>query len=367
MASEVPVAAPGRFFDGASAKALPVSLRLADSLEVTGDGLRREWSLLDLRAEEAPRPLMRIGPAGSPERVECADAAMAEALIARCPDLDRVEAGGISAVRLVVWSVVAGLSVLLVAIFGIPNAAGVLAPLVPASIEAKLGAVTESQIAKFLGDPPFCEAPAGRAALDSLVARLSAGAAFLDPPKVTVRRHAVANAVALPGGHVVILSSIIDKAISPDEFAGILGHEFGHVASRDPTRSLIAAGGTSFLLSLILGDLTGSTLVVALAQAAIVSEYSRDAERAADAYGVAALGRAGGDGAALASILERIDEHPESEGSPFDFLRNHPFTKERAATIRASATRSGRTKPLLSDEEWQALRNICSTEKKKLH
>lgn len=348
----------GTFFDGLSARPRPVTLHLTHRLEIVGGDVRRDWSLLDLRRSEAAPPLTRILHAPGPESVEFTDADFAEVLDARCPDLGRTERqGGLT--RLVLWSIAAGISVLLTAIYGVPAASGVIAPLVPQSVEARLAKGVDGQIVGLLGNPPRCEAPEARAVLDRLTARLTEGMALPAIPQVSVRRHAIANALALPGGRVILLSDILDKAKNGDELAGILAHEFGHVAARDPMRAVITAGGTSFLLSLVLGDLTGSTVLVAVGQAAISAGYSREAERAADAFAVAAVGRAGGDGRALAAILERITDADDEKPGATSFLRSHPFTAERAARIRALAGDKLAGPGILSEAEWQVLKKIC--------
>jgi Zn-dependent protease with chaperone function len=354
---EEALTAQGRYFDGVSARPHPVTVTLTDRLAVSGPGLRRDWNLLDLRAAETVPPLTRVGAAGEAARVEFSDEALAAALAARCPDLHRHESRG-GTLRLVLWSIAAGLSVLLVAVFGVPVLARLAVPLVPDAAETRLGRAVEDQVVRLLGDPPLCADPGGRAALDALVARL-AGAAP-DLPRdvaVSVRRNGLANALTLPGGRIVVLSDLIAKARSADEFAGVLAHEFGHAALRDPTRSLIQASATSFLLSLVLGDLTGSTVIVAVGQAALSAGYSREAERAADAYAVALMGRAGGNGAALAAILERI---ARDEGDDdLAFLRSHPFTRERAAAIRTLAGPEAEGMRILPDADWASLRAIC--------
>lgn len=357
-----PITATGTYFDGLSARPHPVTLRLSDSLQVTGADIRLDWSLHDLRGADTVPPLMRVGPAGSAARVEFSDEGLAAAVTEHCPDLSRREGGDGGVMRLVLWSIAAGLSVLLVAIYGVPVAAGILAPLVPAPVESRFGATVDGEVVRLLGQPPLCDEAEGRVLLDRLIARMTEGASLPAPPHVSVRRHATANALTLPGGRVIVLSDIVAKARTPDEFAAILAHEFGHVAARDPTRSVIAAGGTSFLLSLILGDFTGSTIAVVVGQTAISAGYSRDAERAADAFGVAMMRRAGGDPEALATILERIDDEPEDRGSGTSFLRSHPYTKERAAAIRAMAADSERGRRILSETEWEALRRICPAE-----
>ncbi len=308
---------------------------------------------------------MRIGPAHAPDRVEFSDASLAAALAEHCPDLRRRdEAGG--ALRLVLWSAAAGLSVLLVAIFGVPYLARLLVPLVPDSVEARLGAVVEPQVVRLLGQPPACTEGPGRAALDRLVAKLVA-AGGPDGPRpadltVTARRHGMANAFALPGARVILLSGLVARAKTPDEVAAVLAHEFGHVGARDPTRSLIRASGTSFLLSLVLGDLTGSTVIVAVGEALLAAGYSRDAERAADATAVDLMTRAGGNGAALADILERVAAD-DGRGGNLDLLRSHPLTAERAAAIRALAGPEAPGRQILPADEWSALKDICATDR----
>ncbi|WP_407522467.1 M48 family metallopeptidase [Methylobacterium oryzisoli] len=356
-----PVEAEGRYFDGVSARPLPVSLRLDDRFRVTGRDLYRDWNPLDLRAADSVPPLMQVGPAHAPERVEFSDAALAAALANRCPDLRRRDEAG-SVLRLVLWSMAAGLAILLVALFGVPHLARVLAPLVPEAVEARLGAAVEPQVLRLLGSPPSCTEAAGRAALDRLVRRLVAAGSADGPlapePAVDVRRHGMANALALPGSRVILLSGLIDRAKTPDEVAAILAHELGHVSVRDPTRSLIRSSGTSFLLSLVLGDLTGSTIVVAVSEAILSAGYSRDAERAADRYAVALMARAGGTGAALADILERIDADDGKRGD-LDLLRTHPFTGERAAATRAQAGGEAPGRQIMPAEDWAALKAIC--------
>jgi len=347
-----PITATGACFDGVSARPYPVTIRVTDRFEVRGEGVFHDWNLLDLRAADAAAPLMRVGPVGSLIRVEFTDATLAAVLPLRCPDLARRESEEGGTLRLVLWSIAAGVSVILVALFGVPLLAGVLAPMVPDAVEERLGAAVEGQIVDILGKPPLCTEAAGKAALDRLVAKLVAGRGLPGSVSVTVRRHKMANALTLPGARVIMLSDVLVKSETPDEFAAILAHELGHVATRDPTRSLIQSSGTAFLLSLVFGDLTGSTIIVAAGQAIVSAGYSRDAERRADAYAVDTLNAAGGNGAALASILERIAKDGDSETGAF--LRSHPFTRERAASIRERAGPEAAGRRIIAEADWVA-------------
>ncbi len=336
-----------------------MSLVLEDSLEITGRDLRLAWSLPDLVAGDTARPLMRVGPTGSAARVEFTDEGLAEALKERCPGLYRTDpsaSGG--RLRLVLWSIAAGISVIGLAVYGVPAIAVRLAPVIPAAMEARIGGAVDGQIGRLLGDPPLCDDASARAVLDRLIQRMTANGDLSVDPAVTIRRHGIANALTLPGGRVVVLSELIDKSDTPDEFAGVLAHEFGHVAAHDPMRALLAASGSSFLLSLVLGDLTGSTIIVAVGQAAISAGYSREAENAADAYSVEVMRRSGGDATALATILRRIAKD-DAKDEFASLLRSHPYTAERADRIAEMAGTETVGRRILDEAEWATLKGIC--------
>ena len=109
----MPVAASGRWFDGRSARPHPVTVRLAERLEITGPGIQRDWNPCDLRAAEAQAPLLRLRNPGEPGEIEVADETFAAALATRCPDLHRRSEDRGGTVRLVLWSLAAGTTVLL--------------------------------------------------------------------------------------------------------------------------------------------------------------------------------------------------------------------------------------------------------------
>jgi predicted Zn-dependent protease len=160
--------------------------------------------------------------------------------------------------------------------------------------------------------------------------------------------------MALPGGHIYVYDGLIEKAQTPDELAGVLAHEIGHVARRDGTRIVLQTAGMSFLFGMMLGDFVGGGAVVIAARTVLRSSYSRRVESAADAYSVALMTKVGGDPHALAVILGRIvSEHG------LRILLDHPETKERIAAIDAVAV-AGAPRPLLDAAEWSALKQICA-------
>jgi Zn-dependent protease with chaperone function len=362
----------GIYFDGSTSArhrvtvdAAPEALRILD-----GDGtVIAAWPYAALRAMSAPEDLLRLGRLNDPSlaRLEIRDAALIAVIDDYADGFDRT---GISErrtrARVIVWSLAAAASLVLVAVVGVPMLTDRLAPLIPLTVEHRLGVAMDAQVRALLDDgkseKPFecgtidTEMP-GRDALDTLIGRLERAAALPIPLRASVVRRSEANAVALPGGHIYVFEGLIARARSPDELAGVVAHEIGHVAHRDGTRSLLQAAGLSFLFGIMLGDFTGGGLVVIAAKTTVQSAYSREIETAADGYSVRLMTDAHGDPRALGAILTRIAGAIEP-GSKI--LSDHPQTKDRVAAIDAAAASSTASpQPLLTPADWTALKRIC--------
>jgi predicted Zn-dependent protease len=247
----------------------------------------------------------------------------------------------------------------------VPQLAARLTPLVPVALERRLGEAVDAQMRTLLdinrsGQQFDCGAAdnekAARAVFDKLISRLEIAAALPLPLRVTVARRALVNAMALPGGHIYVFKGLIDKANTPDELAGVVAHEIGHVSHRDGTRTALESAGLSLLFGTLIGDFTGGSALVLASRTMLQSAYSRDVEAAADAYSVTLMSKAGGDPRALGVILARIGGATEPG---MKILLDHPETKARVAAINASAG-SASGAPMLTTEEWAILKRICS-------
>jgi predicted Zn-dependent protease len=307
---------------------------------------------------------LRLGRAGVPRlaRLEVREPTLIAAIDQASVPVDRSGAAERrSRTKVVLWTFIATVSLLAAAVFGVPALADKIAPLVPLGAERWLGQAVDTQARKMLdkGDAsrPFeCLDEEGRAALARLIGKLEVAAALPIPLETKVVRRSEPNAVALPGGHIYVFEGLVGKSETPDELAGVIAHEIGHVAHRDGTRAILQSAGLSFLFGMLLGDFVGGGAVVIGARAVLQSSYSRDVEGAADRYGVDLMSRAGGDPRALGPILDRIAGaiHPGTE-----ILSDHPDTKARVAVINSLASPAQPARPLLEVDEWRALKRIC--------
>jgi Zn-dependent protease with chaperone function len=366
-----PPRGPALFFDGTCSARNDVVVEAGTAgLQIFSADrhLLDEWLYAELRRQASPDGVLRLGRHGETllARLEVRDAALAAAIEDRAVTLDR---GGTAERKLrrkvVILSLAAVVSLIFTAIIGVPVLATRVTPLVPIAVEQKLGDAVDGQIratldTKHLGAAFVCgsgaNGAAGRAALDKLVGRLQAAAALPYPLRVDVVRRADFNAFALPGGHIYVFQGLIDRAQSPDELAGVLAHEIGHVAHRDGTRTVLQAAGLSFLFGMMLGDFVGGGAVVIAAKTVVRSSYSRRVEAAADIYSVSLMRKVGADPRALAVILARVTADKD-EG--IKILADHPDTKDRVVAINAIAP-TGATTPLLGAADWAALKQICA-------
>jgi Zn-dependent protease with chaperone function len=361
------IAAPAAiFFDGISSRRRKVTLTLADALEIGEVGevqerVRARWVYADIRRADGPPGILRLTCAGAPSlaRLEIRDASLAAEVAARCSLLDEHQATRRGTARIVGWSLAAVVSIVCVVLFGLPLAADRLAPLVPKPVERRIGDAAEIQMKAVFGGEP-CNDAAGQAAFAKLVNRLRATAGLDDGMTAAVLPAAVPNAFALPGGKVFMLKGLLDKAKSPDEVAGVLAHELGHLKHHDHMRGLIYNGGTSFLIGLLFGDVTGSSAVIFAARSVVEASYSREAETGADTFAIETMHALGRSPKPAAELMFRITG--KEGGSPLTILASHPLTEDRLSRM-TKEDRPPSGPPLLTGTEWQALKGICGSGK----
>jgi Zn-dependent protease with chaperone function len=353
---------PAVFFDGRSSRRYIVALAFNDRLEIADpaapDGPPLAvWPYDAMRRVDSPEGALRLACMMAPPlaRLELRDPAERDNIFRLCGSLDGPgSAAPISVRRIVAASIAAATAIIAMAWFGMPVLANRLAAVMPYSWEKSLGDAVDSQVLSLFGNT--CAKPKGAAALRKLVGQLQTVANLPIPPDPAVLRSTIANAFALPGGRIYVLSGLLKISETPDELAGVLSHELGHVAHRDGLRRLIRDGGTSFLVGLMFGDVTGSGAVLMAGRSVLSASYTRDDETGADRFAVSIMHALERPIAPLGALLQRITGPARPEAP--SILASHPLTVERKAMLEAENVPA--TSPtLLDDGEWQDLKRIC--------
>jgi predicted Zn-dependent protease len=357
--AEPPVSAFAEsYYDGRSARRIAASISVIDDalLISLADGITIRWPLAGLHRLSSPDDILRLSHGEDPARIDLRDQNTRRAIEGRIGarlTLAGNEKG--AAGRIVFWSIAATISLVLSVIYLVPLLADRLAPLVPPALEIRLGDAVDPQVRRlFSGET--CDAPAGMAALDTLTTRITADLDLHVPVSVAILKNRQVNAFALPGGRVYFLEGMLNRSRNPDEFAGVLAHEIGHVANRDGLRRLIQTSGSAFLLGLLFGDVGGAGAAILGGRLLIDSSYSRDQERAADAFAARIMIGLGRSPQALGALLLRVDQG--NEPSALDFFSSHPMGEERMAALAAKDA-PVTAPPLLDEAQWNALKAIC--------
>lgn len=339
-------AASAELFDGTSAVRHPVQLRWnADGLEVARTDGSTETipdGLLILVEHRGDRQVYGHRERNGWRLMVPVDAPVW--LLERMPSGGRY-GGWIDRVGLVRASLILGaISAAAVAIF--MTAPGWLGPLVPESWERRIGEAMVGDLGAYT-----CSTPESEAALAALVRQVDAGQT---PVSVQIAKIDMVNAVALPGGRILIFDKLLQEAKSPDEVAGVLGHEVGHVRKRHVMQALLRQFGLSILLSGANSDLGGTFGGLA------AMGYSRRAEREADAYSRMRLAAADISPAATAAFFGRLRKiDPTSGNKQLSYLNSHPDSGEREQAFKAAVRPGTAYRPALTPAQFTALRSAC--------
>jgi Zn-dependent protease with chaperone function len=243
--------------------------------------------------------------------------------------------------------------------WGIPLLAAFVAPRVPIAWEERLGLTAIESLA-----PPAkrCEDQELRAAIDDVLKTLTAP--LPSHPftlRVIVVNDSTVNALAVPGGSVVVFRGLLKRTRTPEEFAGVLAHEVQHVLQRHVMRVLLQHASTGLLVVALTGDVSGAMAYgLEAARTLGTLQYSRVAEEEADREGVRMLLVANVDPEGTITFLEGLKRKEEDPAGLLRYLSTHPTTADRIERLRSLTGPPGRPSiKLLPGSDWTALRERC--------
>ncbi|WKB52279.1 M48 family metalloprotease [Eleftheria terrae] len=160
------------------------------------------------------------------------------------------------------------------------------------------------------------------------------------------------NAYTFPAGAVGVTRGIMSELHDESELAALLGHELGHVNARHAAQrqgqamvaQAVVTGLNVAVSSSQWGALAG--LGSQIGASALLSSYSRDNEREADALGQEYMTRAGYPATGMTQLHQiLVDQQKETPSLLETMFSSHPMSTERRDTAqRLAETRYGATK-----------------------
>lgn len=180
------------------------------------------------------------------------------------------------------------------------------------------------------------------------------------------------NALALPGGPIVIFEGLIDKAESPEELAGVLAHEIQHILLRHSTRGILRNLAKSMLVTLFLGDVNSVMEgIIQLAGQLETLGLSREMEAEADQKGMELILAANIDPHGMIRIFKKLMQEDFSQkklpkGKPVSeendlssYFSTHPSSQNRLARLEKQM-RSHENRiwtPLFPNLDWNEIKS----------
>lgn len=235
--------------------------------------------------------------------------------------------------------------------WGVPWLSQALAQQVPQSLETRLGEQGMQQLDRLFLQASALPEQQQQALRERFKAAVDRAHPQGDAPAWQLSFHQSkalgANAFALPGGYLVITDELVKLLEDqPDALTGVLAHELGHVHHRHGLDLMVRASLISALVGVVLGDASGflATVPATLATQA----YSRDAERAADAFAAQLLDRSGVSPSVMVAFFESIQQQADQNDDGDDgavlpiAISSHPDHGERIRFFREWKTGTAR-------------------------
>jgi predicted Zn-dependent protease len=152
----------------------------------------------------------------------------------------------------------------------------------------------------------------------------------------------VLNAFAVPGGYVYFTRGIMAHFNNEAEFAGVLGHEIGHITARhtvsQQSKAILGQIG-------LIGAMVVSPELAQFGEAAsqglglLFLKFGRDAERQSDDLGVEYSTKIGYDARQMAGFFNTLQRQSQAAGAQElpNFLSTHPNPGDRNVDVAKKA------------------------------
>jgi Zn-dependent protease with chaperone function len=154
------------------------------------------------------------------------------------------------------------------------------------------------------------------------------------------------NAFAVPGGHVVVFTGLLQAADSAEEVAGVLAHEVQHVLKRHSLKGIAHSLGLRALLSFFLGSGAGGDFAAQMGSL----KFGRGQESEADLEGLLLLKKAKIKPEGMVSFFSKL---AQKEGTGIALLSSHPASDDRAEALSSAIAQMGRWRGTPLPYDWK--------------
>ncbi|HDH51595.1 MAG TPA: M48 family metallopeptidase, partial [Nitrospirae bacterium] len=206
-------------------------------------------------------------------------------------------------------------------------AVDLVVPKLPSSIEQSLGRL-------YSGIYDDTDETPAEAQLQKILDRLSAASGDTEIKyKVHIVLNPQANALALPGGNIIVFSRLIEETASENELAFVLAHELGHFANRDHLRGLGRGLVLLTISAALLGADSSATNFIMNSLQNVEMKFSQRQEQAADLWALDLLNKTYGHVGGATDFFEHMSKN-DKRGRIRYYFATHPHPENRIRVLR---------------------------------
>lgn len=331
------------YFDGQSSRLHEVEVQRLDvqTIRVVGDGIERSDAASSLHISPRLARITRTIEFSDGARILASDHPLLDQWFPQEDRLqrmvDRLERHAHAVAASIVLCLVVGIATF---VWGVPWMADRIARQVPPGIEEKLGSEVLGQLDEYFG---FASSGISQARRDELSARfdiLRAGMPDAHDYQLVFRDAASVgpNALAIPGGTIVVTDQLTGLFDDDREFDAVVAHELGHQQHRHALRQTLRSSFVLVIAALFTGDVSSaSAIVVGVPTFLLQSHYSRGFEEEADAFAFTTLAAHNTSPAWFAEAMRKLDDfhHGSDQDEGVAYLSSHPSSFARIAAAEA--------------------------------
>jgi Zn-dependent protease with chaperone function len=332
------------YFDGQSSRMHEVDIARVDvaTIHVFGDGIDRTEAIGSLRISPRLARIVRTIEFSDGARVMANDHPLLDQWFPNENRLQRVVDRLERHAQAVAASILICLAMGVVTfVWGVPWMADRIAAQVPTDVEQSLGSEVLGQLDKY-GFKPSRISQERQDALSARFATLSSALPDSSHYRLAFRdaKSVGPNALAIPGGTIVITDQLTRLFSDDREFDAVIAHEIGHQQHHHALRQTLRSSFVLVIAALFTGDVSSaSTIVVAVPTFLLQSHYSRGFEEEADDFAFATLAAHNTSPAWFASAMRKLDDHYDVDSNKDHgtaYLSSHPSSASRIAAAEAS-------------------------------